>query len=168
MISLTFQLGLKLPESSLKSDLTALLKSIPLKLLNRSTSLNALPAVLLTDIRYISLRAQIRDSLIEAYIAISPSAPDDCGAAAQDEAELEKERQERERREKALAERARKVKEKKWKQQSALRHSRDVLREGEEEIQRAIHFSREGLLSHIDIEEQSKAYNSITIPTLSD
>ena len=152
----------------MKSDLTALLKSVPLKLLNRSTNLSTLPAVLLTDIRYISLRAQTRDPLIEAYIAISPPAPDDDGATAQEDAEVVRERQERERREKALAERARQVKEEKWKQQNALRHSRDVLRDGEEEIQRAMHIGREGLLSHIDIEEQSRTHNSTTIETLSD
>ena len=162
LISLTLKLGLKLPESSLKSDLTALLKSVPLKFLNRSTSLSALPPVLLTDIRYISLRAQIRDPLIEAYIAISSPPPDEYGATAQEEAGLAKERQERKRREKALAERARQVKEEKWKQQSALQHSKDVLREGEEEIQRAMRVSKEGLLSHIDIEEQSRTHKSAT------
>ena len=149
--------GLKLPETQLKADLTALLKSLPLQALNRSTSLEALPPALLTDIRYISLRPTVRDPLIEAYIAISPPAPTTSGETAEKEAELAKHRGERERRERALAERAKQVQEEKRKQQGALRYSKDALREGEEEIQRAMRVGRDGLLSHMEVEEQRES-----------
>jgi len=79
------------------------------------------------------------------------------GDTAAEEAELAKQRNERERRERALAERAKQVQEEKRKQQVALRYSKDVLREGEEEIQRAMRVGREGLLSHMDVDEQSKS-----------
>ncbi|MCJ1245250.1 hypothetical protein MMC30_002453 [Trapelia coarctata] len=148
---------LKLPESQLKSDLTTLLKSLPLQAINRSTSLEALPPFLLTDIRYISLRPTVRDPLIETYIAISPPAPTLSGDSAEEEAELARQRSERERRERALAERAKQVQEEKRKQQGALRYSKDALREGEEEIQRAMRVGREGLLSHMEVDEQLKS-----------
>ncbi|MCJ1400577.1 hypothetical protein MMC11_003783 [Xylographa trunciseda] len=142
---------LKLSESSLKSDLTALLKSLPLHELNRSISLEALPPTLMTDMRYVSLRAQVRDPLIEAFIAISPPAPEKSGLTAEEEAQLVKQRQDRERREKALAERERKVQDEKWKQRGALQHSKEMLREGQEEIERASGVGKDGLLSHMEV-----------------
>lgn len=99
----------------------------------------------------------MRDPLIEAYIAISPPAPAISGDTAEEEAELAKQRIERERRKRALAERAKQVQEEKRRQQGALRYSKDALREGEEEIQRAMRVGREGLLSHMDVDGQSKS-----------
>lgn len=151
---LTFK-GLKLPESTLKSDLTALLKSLPLYELNRSTSLEALPSALRTDVRYISLRTSIRDPLIEAFIAISPPAPEKSDMTAEEAAELSKRKMERERREQALTERARQVQGEKRRHEGALRHSKDALHEGEVEIQRAMRVGREGLLSHMDVAEKA-------------
>ncbi|MCJ1282420.1 transcription elongation regulator [Xylographa opegraphella] len=147
---------LKLPESSLKSDLTALLKSLSLREINRSTSLKALPPTLLTDMRYISLRAQVRDPLIEAFIAISPPAPEDSGFTAKEEVELMKQRKDRERREKALAERERMVEDEKRKQRGILQHSKGMLREGEEEIERAMQVGKEGLLSHLEVAQKDE------------
>ena len=148
-IILILSLGLKLPESTLKSGLSAALKALPLHALNRSTSLQALPPALLTDIRYISLRPQIRDPLIEAFISIAPPAPASSDISPEEEADLAKEKKERERREKALAERDRKVQEEKKRQRLALQHSKGMLREGDEEIERAMHVGREGLLRHM-------------------
>ena len=133
------------------------MKSLPLQAINRSSSLEALPPILLTDIRYISLRPTVRDPLIEAYIAISPPAPTMSGDTAEEDSELAKERSERERRERALAKRAKQVQEEKRKQQGALRYSKDALREGEEEIQRAMRIGRDGLLSHMEVHAESKS-----------
>ncbi|MCJ1474217.1 hypothetical protein MMC13_002875 [Lambiella insularis] len=144
----------KLPESVLKSDLTSLLKSLSLHELNRSTSLEELPPTILTDIRYISLRSQVRDPLIEAFIEISPPAPEFSSFTLEEEAELVKQKKDRERRERALSEREKKVQEDKRKQRGALQHSRGALREGEEEIERAMKVGREGLLSHMEVEDQ--------------
>ena len=152
---LTRKLGLKLPESTLKSDLSAALKALPIYALNRSTDIQALPPALLTDIRYISLRPEVRDPLIEAFIAIAPAAPEKSDITPGEEAELAMEKMERERREKALAERERRVQEEKRRQQYALRQSKGMLREGEEEIERAMHVGREGLLSHLVPEQQA-------------
>ena len=156
ILVLIFSTGLKLSESSLKSDLTTLLKSLSLHELNRSTSLEALPPALLTDMRYISLQAQIRDPLIEAFIAISPPAPEESGLGVTEEIERVKQRRDRERREKALAEREKKVQDEKWKQRSALQHSKGMLREGAEEIERAMRVGKEGLLSHMEVKKDDE------------
>ena len=136
---------LKLPESTLKSGLSALLKSLPLHILNRSTSLGALPPAILTDIRYVSLRPPARDPLIEAYISTLPPAPEQSDILPEEEAELSRQKQGREQREKALAERVKRVQEEKRRQRSALHYSKEKLREGEEEIEKAMKVGKEGL-----------------------
>jgi len=118
--------------------------------MNKSTSMSALPPTLLRDLRYISLRPSIRDSLIEAYIATQPPAPADSVASPEEAVKKAKQRFERQRREKALADRERKVHEEKWKLTKDLRYSRGLLREGEEEVQRAMRVGRDGLLAHLD------------------
>lgn len=80
------------------------------------------------------------------------------GDSVEEEAGLAKQRSNRERRERALAERAKQVQEEKRKQQGALRYSKDALREREEEIQRAMRVGREGLLSHMDVDDPSKSH----------
>ena len=136
---------LKLPESTLKADLVALLKSTPLNMLNRSTSIELLPATLLTDVRFISLRTTIREPLIEAYVSTLPLAPPERSIGEVDvQAESE-----RKRRERALAERQSQVQEEKKRQKGALQHSKGILREGEEEVERAMKVGKEGLLGHI-------------------
>ena len=150
-------IGLKLPETTLKLDLTALLKSLPLHSLNRSTDMTALPPELLRDIRYISLRSSVRDPLIEAYIATSATlAPSDQQLSPEEHANLVKQQAERERREKALAERERKVSDEKRRQGAALRFSKGMLREGEVEIEKAMKVRREGLLGHLEEKEEAE------------
>ena len=117
--------------------------------------MEVLPPALLTDIRYISLRPSIRDPLIEAYIATSPSAPEQSEIFPIEESELAKNKTDRERREKALAEREMKVQEEKRRQRGALQYSKGMLKEGEEEIQRAMKVGREGLLGHFQEKEDS-------------
>ena len=151
---------LNLPESTLKSDLSALLKSLPLYILNRSTSLGALPPAILTDIRYVSLRPHARDPLIEAYISTLPPAPEQSDISPEEEAELSRQKQERERRERALAERERRVQEEKKRQKSALQFSKGMLREGEEEIERAMKVSKDGLRGYLEVDGARKLSES--------
>lgn len=140
---------LKLPQSTLKSDLSALLKSLPLSVLNRSTSLAALPSELLTDIRFISLPASTRDPLVETYISTLPPAPEGSSLSAEEELELEKKRAERERREKALAEREKRVHEEKRRQQRNLDFGKGRLRQEEMELQQAMKVGKEGLKAQL-------------------
>ena len=141
---------LKLPQSTLKSDLTAMLKSLPVSILNRSSSLAALPSQMLTDIRYISLSPSVRDPLIEAYIATLPPAPDPTDLSAQDNEEIAKKRSEREKRETALRNREEKVKEEKRRQRKELQAGKGRLQEEEQELRRAMRISKEGLKSQFE------------------
>ena len=143
---------LKLPERILKADLIKLLKSIPLDSLNRSTTLGTLPSALLTELRFVSLRASIRDPLIEAHISSLPPAPTDLDVSSEETAQAN-EKQERDRRDQALADRQRQVQEEKRRQQGALRHSKGMLREGEQEIERAMKVGRDALLGHKDTDK---------------
>ncbi len=140
---------LKLPEATLKSDLVRLLKSLPLNILNRSIPIDTLPTTLLTDLRYISLRPTIRDPLIEAHISTLPPAPLDLEMSPVEQEARAKEKLQRQQRQEALAERHKQVQEEKRRQNGALRYSKGMLREGEEEVQRAMKVGREGLLGHM-------------------
>ena len=137
---------LKLPLSTLKADLKKLLEAQPLTALHRSTTLETLPPSILTDLRYISLRALDRDPLIKAYIDLQARPVDDEDIAPEDTAVTAKARQQRERRELALKERERKVEEEKKRRIGKERASKGMLREGEEEVQRAMRIGRGGLL----------------------
>ncbi|GIJ89600.1 hypothetical protein Asppvi_008545 [Aspergillus pseudoviridinutans] len=144
---------LKLPESTRKSEFSALLKSVPLQELNRSSNREALPSSIITDLRYISLPPKVRDPLLEAYISTLPPPPEQDMTADQLEA-LNKSRLERERRERALAEREKQVQEEKRKQRSDLVRGRHLLREGEAEIEEAMRVSKEGIRSYLEAESQ--------------
>jgi hypothetical protein len=142
---------LALPQSTLKSDLSTLLKSQPVQLLNNATTLDTLPEAILTDLRFISLPGSTRDSLVETYISTLPPPPEDApGASAEEQAEAEKKRAERERRERALAERERRVQAEKRKQERDLAYGRDRLRQEEDEIARAMRVGKDGLRGHLD------------------
>lgn len=143
---------LKQPESTRKSDLSALLKSVPLHALNRSSNLEALPTQIITDIRYIALSPKVRNPLIEAYISTLPPAPEEQLTAEQQE-DLERRRREREKREKALAEREKKVEEEKRRQRGDLMRGKNLLRDGEAEIAEAMRVRKDGLRSYMDVDE---------------
>ena len=143
---------LKLPERTLKADLVTLLKSTPLRALNRSTSIDTLPIVVLTDMRYISLRKSIRNSLIEAHISSLPPAPADLGFLPEEEETRVKEKQERERRQKAMAERQKQVENDKRRQRGALEYNKSILQEEENEVQKAMKVGKEGLLGYMQDE----------------
>ncbi|KAJ5702292.1 WW/Rsp5/WWP [Penicillium malachiteum] len=151
---------LKAPESTRKSDLSALLKSAPLHALNQSSSVDALPILIITDIRYIALPPKVRDPLIEAFISTLPPAPEEQLTPEQQE-ELDRKRREREKREKALMEREKRVEEDKRRQRGDLLRGKHLLREGEAEIAEAMRVNKDGLRSHMDVdvspnEEQQK------------
>lgn len=139
--------------SELKADLTALLKAQPLAALNRSTTLDTLPASILTDLRYISLSSSTREPLVGTYISTLPPAPEGAAASAEEEAEAAKKREERSRREKALADRERRVQEEKRKQERDLAYGKGRLREEEMEIERAMKVGKGGLKAHLGAEE---------------
>ena len=141
---------MKLSESTLKSDLAVLLKFLPIHVLNRSSSLQSLPPAILSDIRYVSLKPSIRDPLIEAHVSELPLAPTNIdGTPEEYEAQL-RQKHERERRERALAARQLRVEEEKRKQRGILHHSKGLLREGEQELERAKKIGKEGLLGYIE------------------
>ncbi|KAL5000117.1 hypothetical protein BDV10DRAFT_42438 [Aspergillus recurvatus] len=148
---------MKLPESTRKSDLSVLLKSVPLHDLNRSSNLEALPPAIITDLRYIALSPKVRDPLIEAYISTLPAAPE-AGVTPEQREELERKRVEREKRERALAERQKQVQEDEQRRKRELARGRHLLEEGEAEIQQAMRVGKSGLRSHLEPQaaEQTK------------
>ena len=141
---------LKLPGSTLRADLVTLLKSTPLNAINRSTTIDTLPPNILTDMRYVSLKKSIRTPLIEAHVASLPPASTDLEISPEEEEAQAKEKQERERRERALAERQRQVEDEKRRQRGALKQSKGMLREEEDEVQRAMRIGKGGLLGYIE------------------
>jgi len=143
---------LKQPESARKSDLSALLKSVPLDLLNRSSNLETLPTVIITDIRYIGLAHKVRNPLIEAYISTLPPAPE-VQRSAEELEELDRKRVEREKREKALADREKRVEEEKRRQRGDLMRGKHLLREGEAEVEEAMKINKDGLRSYMEVDQ---------------
>lgn len=139
---------LKMPQATLKSDLTALLKAQPVHLLNNKSLANGLPAQVLTDLRYISLEPKIRDPLVEAYVQTLPPPPQDPSAAAEDE-EQKKAREARERRERALEERNRMVEEQRRRRERDVAASKARLREEERELEVAMRVGKRGLQSQL-------------------
>lgn len=141
---------LKLPHSTLKSDLKGLLQSQQSSQLNSSSSLEMLPTSILTDLRFISLRAADREPLIEAYIDLLGPPPDQDDGSVEDSAAFTKARIERQRRENALKEREQMVEADKKKRLKQERASRGLLRDGEADLERAMNVRRDALLGHID------------------
>jgi hypothetical protein len=143
---------LKQPESTRKSDLSTLLKSVPLDLLNRSSSPESLPSAVITDVRYIGLAPKVRNPLIEAYISTLAPAPE-VQRSAEELEELDRKRIEREKREKALADREKRVEEEKRRQRGDLLRGKHLLREGEAEVEEAMKINKDGLMSHMEIDQ---------------
>jgi hypothetical protein len=138
---------LKLPQSTLKSDLSSLLKAQPLSTLNRATLASHLPPPVLADIRYISLDTSARDPLIEAYISTLPPPPESTDEEESEEAI--KERKDRDRRQKALEDREKHVAEEKRRQKRSLEFGKGRLREEEAEVARAMNVTKKGLRDHL-------------------
>ena len=140
---------LQMPQSTLKAEFTALLKSLPPSVLTRDTPQHRLPAALLADLRFVSVPRTLRDPLLEAYLTTLPAAPSGEGGAAEETVD-EAKSADRERRRKALAERERRVEEEKRRQRRDLAQGRAFLRAEEAEIERAMRVGRGGLKSQID------------------
>jgi hypothetical protein len=138
---------LKLPQSTLKSELSALLKAQSLSSLNNNTFSSHLPPSILADIRYISLDPSVRDPLVEAYITTLPPPPESVNEEESEEAV--RERKEKERRRKALEDRERHVAEEKRRQKRNLEFGKGRLREEEAEIARAMNVTKKGLRNHL-------------------
>lgn len=138
---------LKLPQATLKSDLAALLKSVPISQLNNQTLPSHLPSNIVTDLRYISLDANTRDTLVETYIQTLSPPPEDLEAAENDEA-AQKALELRRKRERALQDRENAVEEEKRRQEKKLQYSRAMLRDEERELQAAMEVSKKGLQTH--------------------
>ncbi|KAH7027938.1 uncharacterized protein B0I36DRAFT_247691 [Microdochium trichocladiopsis] len=138
---------LKLPQDTLRKDLTALLRAVPLKDLNNQTPVENLPGQVLTDVRYISLPPQTRDPLIAAFLQTLAGPPD--AAEAEEDEVSRKKREERRKREKALEERERVVAEEKRRAAKKVERGRAMLREEERELEQAMKVGKDGLLSHL-------------------
>lgn len=147
---------LKLPERTRKADLIALLKSIPLKDLNKTSSLQSLPQQLLSHLNYVSLPIQIRDEVISAHISSLPPPPplgplgdaEDGELTSEQMAEAAKREEERRKQEEALHARERQVEEEGRKAELAGRWAKRELREEEREVRRAMEVGKEGLRRH--------------------
>jgi hypothetical protein len=100
--------------------------------------MEALPSSLLRDLRYASVRPAVREPLIQAHVATQPAAPEQLDMTEEEVAIAAKRRVERERRERALAERERQVQDEQARQRKFLAYSKSLLREGEEEVQKAM------------------------------
>lgn len=142
---------LKMPQPALKTDLTALLRSVPLRELNNKTPPSHLPAKVLTDLRYISLSPETRDPLIEAFIqTLDPPPRDgDGGAGQEDDEAMQKVRESRRKRELALQAREKAVAEEKRRKQRQLEHGKARLREEERELEKAMQVGKPGLQSQL-------------------
>ena len=107
---------------------------------------------MLTNIHYIALRPSVRDPLIETHISTLPDAPDIMDNPQEQEERI-KQKKEREQR-KALAQRQLQVQRENLNAREALKQIKGVMREGERELQQAMRVGKEGLLSHMDKDEQ--------------
>jgi hypothetical protein len=149
---------LKLPESTRKTDLEKLLQEMPLSILNRDSTLETLPAALLTNLKYISIPVKERDAIVAEHILTLPAAPEVSNEdlSAEEQAELDKKRDERRKREAALAERERQVQEEKRKQRGALRHGREMQEEEAAQLERARRVGKDGLMRYMEPEADTE------------
>ncbi|KAI3324439.1 hypothetical protein HD806DRAFT_68765 [Xylariaceae sp. AK1471] len=138
---------LKLPQETLKKDLTSLLKEIPARALNNRTLLENLPSQVMADVRYISLDPKVRDPMLAAYVQ-SLGPPPEADEADEDEA-AKRAREERRKRDKALAERERAVAEEKRRLKRQLEFGKAALREEEMELEKANQVGKKGLQSQL-------------------
>ena len=74
---------------------------------------------------------------------------------AEQQEELDRKRIDREKREKALAEREKKVQEEKRRQRGDLMRGKNLLKEGEAEIEEAMRVRKDGIRSYIEVENKA-------------
>jgi hypothetical protein len=134
------------------------LQEMPLSTLNRDSTLETLPAALLTNLKYISIPVKERDAIVAEHIFTLPAAPEASNEdlSAEEQAELDKKRDERRKREAALAERERQVQEEKRKQRGALRHGREMQEEEAAQLERARRVGKDGLMRYMEPEADTE------------
>ncbi len=144
---------MKLPDSTLKSDFSALLKSQPLSVLNRSTPPSLLPESILTDIRWLSPNPKKREELLEAYIATldPPPAGNPEVISPEEQEESRKQQEARDRRRQALAEREARIAAEKRRQDQARRWGRERLHNEEVAVAQAMRVGKEGLKTQLGL-----------------
>lgn len=136
---------LKLPHSTLESDLLQLLRSIGPAGLNSSTNLSSLPSQLLTDLRYISLPTHTSDAIISDFIEKLAPAPEGITGHAETDEDSAKKVADRKRRAEALRDRERRVQEEKVRTEKEIKAGKWQLREREKELERANTSGKEGI-----------------------
>lgn len=139
---------LKLPPSTLRADLTTLLKSMSILQLHNQSKVDELPDQILTDLRFISLDPKVRDPLIEALVQTLPPPAEDIAAAEEDE-DKRKQREAKAKRSKALEEHNRMIDEQKRRRERDIASSKARLRDEERELEMAMHVSKRGLQSQL-------------------
>ena len=92
----------------------------------------------------------MRDPIIEAHISALPPPPTDLDVSPEEHESRLKRKNERERRERALADRQARVEETKRKQKGTLNYSKEMLRVGKDEVERAKNVGKEGLLGYLE------------------
>jgi hypothetical protein len=108
--------------------------------------------MIITDIRYIALPAKTRNPLVEAFISTLPPAPE-VQLTAEEQEEHDRKQREREKRERALAEREKQVEDDKRRQRGDLLRGKHLLREGEAQIAEAMQVRKDGLRSHMEVDD---------------
>jgi hypothetical protein len=141
-----------------EADLLKLLKSTPS--LSRQTTPLTLPAHIFTDVRYIVVPDESRDSITSSYLSTLPSAP------PSSEAER-KEKEEHERREKALRGREWTVMREKRRNAVDGAAARRLLAEEEAAIERAKMVGKKGLLSHLKKKEEEEMDEAVLVESTS-
>ena len=153
---------LKLPQSTLKTDLLNLLKNQPLSVLNNTTIPSHLPSIILADVKYISIEPETRDPLIETFITTLPPPP--LIAPDENDEEAVKELLERQRRQNALENRERHVAEGKRRQRRNLELGKGRLREEEADIARAMNVTKKVLKDHFRAEDSGPKHDRLAAP----
>ncbi|TGJ73786.1 hypothetical protein EYR41_000861 [Orbilia oligospora] len=121
-----------------ENDLKKYLKTV--KDLRRGSTLETLPPSVECDIRYTVVPKDRRDPILEAHIK---SLPEDAG-----EGDSSNDTRERQRR--ALEDREAAVRRERFYNQKDIARGKEVLRETEMEIKRAMNVGKEGLLGHLE------------------
>ena len=140
----------KIPESALREDLQNLMESVPPSETwnRRSSSSGILPSSLHSNVKFISLKTDVRNKLVENFIRTLPE-PETLLSEAEKSLPQHKQFEQKKRIE-ALRERTRQVEEAKKSQQRKLISSRSALENEREELGRAFKVGRGGLLGNLD------------------
>lgn len=138
-----FVARLKQPLSNRKAELTTLLKSLPLQVLNNQSLSRGLPKELLADARYGVVEGGVKDGLVEAYVQSLAGPP------SLEDVEVSEERARRERTDRAIKEREKRVEVERKGREEEVGRARGRLEQGEREIEGARRIGLGGLRSQL-------------------